>query len=257
MRRDATGVVDAFDRAAPGYLDNYDRRDPEGHAFAVRRRRVAALLDRATAGPVLDLGCGPGVMADEARRRGWRYVGLDASPAMIREAVTRHRALDDVRFVVGDVTALPFDAAQFRVVVCMGVLEYLADAEPAVREMRRVAGAGALVVMTLPNGASPYRRWTRRVYAPVAAGLKRVLGRAEPRPMFRREFRIDACRRLLDACSLRIEAVVGYGYNPLVPPLDKLFPGGAVRAASVLERLGEGGGRGLGTGFIVGARVVA
>ena len=257
MRGDRSEVVDVFDRAAPGYLDAYDRRDPEGQAFTVRRRRVSALLDRVVSGPVLDLGCGPGVMADAVRERGLRYVGLDASPAMIREGVARHRALEHARFVVGDVETLPFDDGQFGAVVCMGVLEYLDDAAPAMREIRRVARAGAFVVMTLPNGASFYRQWTRRVYAPITGALKRLLGRADVPPMRRLEFRIDGCCRLLDAFGLRIEAVVGYGYNPFVPPLDKLFPAGAARVASALERLGEGAARGWGTGFVVGARVRA
>jgi ubiquinone/menaquinone biosynthesis C-methylase UbiE len=255
--REERAVVDVFERAAPHYLGNYDRRDPEGAAFVVRRRRVAAMLDRVTAGPVLDVGCGPGIMADAVRHRGLDYVGVDASPAMIRSARDRYPRADGLEFGVADIAALPFESGHFGGILCMGVLEYLDAAEAAVDEMVRVARSGAFLVMTLPNGASPYRRWTHRVYAPITAGIKRALGRATPSPMPRREFRIDAWCRVLAARGLGVETVVGYGYNPLVPPLDKVVPGVAARLASGLEVCGDSAARGLGTGFIVGARVLA
>jgi ubiquinone/menaquinone biosynthesis C-methylase UbiE len=253
--REERAVVDVFERAAPHYLGNYDRRDPEGAAFVVRRRRVAAMLDRVTAGPVLDVGCGPGIMAAEVRRRGFDYVGVDASPEMIRSA--RERSTDAGRLDLGvaDIAALPFAAGCFGAVLCMGVLEYLGDAEAAVDEMVRVTRPGGLLVMTLPNGASPYRRWTQGVYAPTTAGIKRALGRPTTPAMPRRAFHIAAWCRGLEARGLGIETVVGYGYNPLLPPLDKMFPGAAARLASALEACGDSAARGLGTGFIVGVRV--
>lgn len=69
---------------------------------------------------VLDLGCGPGVLAPHVSRAGARYTGVDASRKLIAFARRHHGA--DGRFVVGDATALPglpeigegsFDAAAF------------------------------------------------------------------------------------------------------------------------------------------------
>jgi ubiquinone/menaquinone biosynthesis C-methylase UbiE len=253
--RDERGAVDVFERAAARYLENYDRRDPEGAAFVVRRRRVIAMLERVSAGPVLDAGCGPAIMADAVRQRGLHYIGVDAAPAMIARACERYHDVDGVELGVADIASLPFERGYFGAVLCMGVLEYLDHAEAAVDEMARVARPGALLVMTLPNAASPYRKWTHRVYAPTTAGLKRALGRPAPPAMRRREFRVGPWCRSLEARGLAIETVVGYGYNPLLPPLDKLLPAAAARVASVLERCGTGPARGAGTGFIVGARV--
>lgn len=255
MPEQGASVIEAFDRAAPRYLDNYDCCNPEGAAFVVRRRRVAAMLDRVTSGPVLDVGCGPGVMADTVRRRGFLYVGVDASPAMIRSARERSSEAGRLEFGIADIAALPFATGCFGAVLCMGVLEYLDDAEGAVDEMVRATRPGGLVVMTLPNSASPYRRWTQRVYAPTTACIKRALGRQTPPPLLRREFRIGAWCRSLEARGLDVEAVVGYGYNPLVPPFDKLFPSAAARLASALEPCGTSAARSLGTGFIVAVRV--
>jgi len=250
-------ALEVFDRTADRYLDNYARRDPEGAAFVIRRRRVAALLGGVTRGPVLDVGCGPGVMADDVRARGFDYVGVDAAPGMIRRALERYGKADGLEFGVADIAALPFEDRRFGAVLCMGVLEYLRDPEAALDEMLRVTQAGGLLVVTLPNGASPYRRWTHGVYAPVTSGIKRALGRGSAAAMFRQEFDLASWTRAVAARGHAIEALIGYGYNPLLPPLDRLFPRVAARAAAALQRLGEGAARGWGTGFIAGVRVRA
>ncbi|WP_346619089.1 class I SAM-dependent methyltransferase [Blastococcus montanus] len=72
---------------------------------------IGALLDREEAarprppGRALDLGCGRGQYTCELARRGWEAVGIDDVPRAIEGA--RRAAVPGVRFVVGDVTALP------------------------------------------------------------------------------------------------------------------------------------------------------
>ncbi|MEV4129266.1 class I SAM-dependent methyltransferase [Nocardia sp. NPDC049707] len=59
-------------------------------------------------GTALDLGCGTGGHAIELARRGWQVTGIDIVPKAIRLATQRaHAAGVDVRFLEGDVTALP------------------------------------------------------------------------------------------------------------------------------------------------------
>ena len=88
-----------------------------------RRTAIPLLLDLLIAQPgerVLDLGCGPGVLAPHLARRRCSLVGVDRSRRLIDAARRAHRGLG--RFHVGDVTALeslqalgqePFDAATF------------------------------------------------------------------------------------------------------------------------------------------------
>src|SRR5688500_9850173 len=72
-----------------------------------RTLAIPALLD--LLGPrrgehILDLGCGPGVLAPHLARAHARYTGIDASPKLIAFARRHHAA--NGRFVLGDVTKL-------------------------------------------------------------------------------------------------------------------------------------------------------
>jgi SAM-dependent methyltransferase len=72
-----------------------------------RRLAIPALLDllQPAAGEhVLDVGCGPGVLAPHVARAGARYTGVDASRKLIRFARAHHGAHG--RFLVGDATRL-------------------------------------------------------------------------------------------------------------------------------------------------------
>jgi ubiquinone/menaquinone biosynthesis C-methylase UbiE len=63
---------------------------------------------------VLDLGCGTGVVAVTAARRGAKVRGLDLSPALLE--VARQNAMVakvDIEFVEGDAEALPHPEAAF------------------------------------------------------------------------------------------------------------------------------------------------
>jgi ubiquinone/menaquinone biosynthesis C-methylase UbiE len=120
---------------------------------AEQRARVLELLALRPGERVADLGCGPGLLAQEMAAK----VGengavdcLDFSSSMIALAQRRCAALACVNVRSGDVSALPYSAGAFDAAVCAQVYEYLADVEPALRELHRVLrpGGRALVVDT-------------------------------------------------------------------------------------------------------------
>jgi SAM-dependent methyltransferase len=88
-----------------------------------RRLAIPALMELlqpAHGEQVLDLGCGPGVLAPHVAAAGAGYTGVDAAGRLIRFARRHHGARG--RFLLGDVTRLPevaglragaFDAAAF------------------------------------------------------------------------------------------------------------------------------------------------
>lgn len=127
-------------------------------AWPERLEREGPLLESTLAsGPsrrILDLGCGPGEHARALAGRGFEVVGVDRSPAMLRQA-TAAPLPPGLSFVEGDLTALgaavegPFGGA-----LCLGnTLPHLADEETLGRFVRGLAAllspGAPLVVQTL------------------------------------------------------------------------------------------------------------
>jgi SAM-dependent methyltransferase len=109
---------------------------------------VGGLLDAARVGAglrVLDLACGPGVVAAAAAECGALPVGVDFSAAMIALARAKHPG---IRFEEGDAEALPFADGSFDAVVANFGVHHVAEPAKAVREAYRVLGPGGRLAFT-------------------------------------------------------------------------------------------------------------
>lgn len=154
-------VASYFDHTAP-YWETVYAADGEtagsfgAHAKQRRRDLVLARLD-AYAGrrclSVLDVGCGPGIFLEAVALRGHRVAGIDLSAAMVRKAGERLAKFGDAVFACrrGDLERIPMESGTVDVVLCLGVLPYLADDRQGVAEMLRVLKAGGLAIVILPN----------------------------------------------------------------------------------------------------------
>ena len=108
----------------------------------VARQTVPSMLDAAeirSGMDVLDVCCGPGVLAAAVVERGGRAVGLDFSPAAVSLAQTQ---VPQARFQQGDAQSLPFPAASFDAVLCGYGLMHVPQPEAALREALRVLRPG-------------------------------------------------------------------------------------------------------------------
>jgi arsenite methyltransferase len=135
-----------FDEAMAERLDALYRKGE-----VVRRRQLAREALAARPGEqLLDVGCGPGFtvaeLLDDVGPRG-RVVGVDVSAPMLAVAAHRCAGTGDVTFLEGDATALPVDDGVFDGVICMQVLEYVADLAAALAEMKRALRPGGRVVV--------------------------------------------------------------------------------------------------------------
>jgi len=128
-----------WQQAASGYSASFARAT---HGF------IDALLDaaRVAAGmQVLDVACGPGLVAGAARLRGAMPTGLDFAAAMIGLARAAHPA---IRFEEGDAEALPFADASFDAVVSNFGIHHVPDPVRAVSEARRVLRPDGRIAFT-------------------------------------------------------------------------------------------------------------
>jgi ubiquinone/menaquinone biosynthesis C-methylase UbiE len=97
---------------------------------------------------VLDVACGPGIVAEALARSAGEVVGCDITPAMLEQARERcdRAGLANVRFLPGRAEALPFEHASFDVVVSRSAVHHFPDPAAAFREMARVVKPAGRVI---------------------------------------------------------------------------------------------------------------
>lgn len=101
---------------------------------------------------VLDLGCAGGFMAEALDDRGATVTGID--PAAEAIAAARAHAAEQHRRIAYDVgvgEALPYPAGAFDAVVCVDVLEHVADLDKVLSEVARVLKPGGLFLFDTIN----------------------------------------------------------------------------------------------------------
>jgi SAM-dependent methyltransferase len=111
-----------------------------------------ALATAARAGErprVLDLGCGDGRIAGLLARNGADVTGVDPSPVALERARSAHRAIEFTSPALDG--TLPFDDGSFGAVVCLNVLEHVADTQRLMSETRRVSLPGAWIALAVPS----------------------------------------------------------------------------------------------------------
>ncbi|MFN3210490.1 MAG: bifunctional 2-polyprenyl-6-hydroxyphenol methylase/3-demethylubiquinol 3-O-methyltransferase UbiG [Roseovarius sp.] len=101
---------------------------------------------------VLDLGCAGGFMAEAMAERGARVTGIDPAKEAIA-AARAHAALSgfDIQYDTGAGEALPYENDAFDAVVCVDVLEHVADLQQVLREVARVLTPGGLFLFDTIN----------------------------------------------------------------------------------------------------------
>jgi ubiquinone/menaquinone biosynthesis C-methylase UbiE len=78
---------------------------------------------------VLDVACGPGLLACEFAKMTAHVTGIDLTPAMIEQAklLQQEKKLNNMTWDVGDVTHLPYNDASFSLVVTRYSFHHLVD----------------------------------------------------------------------------------------------------------------------------------
>ena len=103
------------------------------------------LLGLCSLGDVLDVASGDGALAELVAPRARSVTCLDISDKVIAAAERRLASLDSVRFVRGDMHALPFDDASFDAVMLMNCLTYAERPKDVLGEAGRVLRSGGVV----------------------------------------------------------------------------------------------------------------
>jgi len=89
---------------------------------------------------VLDVACGPGLVACEFAPHARCVTGIDITPQMIEQATKRQKdkQLSNLSWQVGDVSPLPFPDAHFSIVLTRYSFHHFLNPEAVLAEMLRV-----------------------------------------------------------------------------------------------------------------------
>lgn len=158
--------------------EEYDESLPAHVVEHYLRKRLAYIVDHATPGPALDVGCGTGVLAERVADAGFEVTGLDPSPGMLK---VLNRRRPDIPTVVGSGVDLPFPDNSFILTYCVAVMHHVAEPE-AVRqtliEMARVTQPGGKVLIWDHNPHNPYWPYLMR-RVPQDTGAERLIPEEE------------------------------------------------------------------------------
>jgi ubiquinone/menaquinone biosynthesis C-methylase UbiE len=104
---------------------------------------------------VLDVACGPGIIACEYAKLVNHVTGIDITPTLIERAksVQKEEGLNNIEWKVGDVSNLPFNEASFSIVMTRASFHHIVDRKRVLEEMIRVCKIGGkiLVVEVTPD----------------------------------------------------------------------------------------------------------
>jgi ubiquinone/menaquinone biosynthesis C-methylase UbiE len=98
---------------------------------------------------VLDVACGPGLVACAFAGVARHVTGIDLTPAMIAQAqkLQQSKGLTKMTWQVGDVLPLPFADAAFSLVITRYAFHHFLDPQAVLAEMVRVCAPGGTVMV--------------------------------------------------------------------------------------------------------------
>jgi len=251
-------VANYFNKTAGNYFSWYKSDDSWlGYGFRIRKDRVLELFDR-PGGKVLDVGCGPGIMAMELVKRDCDFWGMDLSLEMLKQGNKIFGPNRKVHFFNGTAENLCFSNNAFDAVISMGVIEFVNNDELAIKEMIRVLQPGGILIVAFISKYSPFRLWRDFVFYPPTYFIRRIYYKFAKRPrkphIKQRTYTEKSICKMLDQNHCRVTDIVYCNFNIFLPPLEHFFPRLCVSVSERLEHLCRGNLRWLGGGFIVKAK---
>jgi ubiquinone/menaquinone biosynthesis C-methylase UbiE len=139
--RDA--IIDQFSRQAVPFAQ------VPGHTNEESLQLLLEMADASTQDTVLDVACGPGIVACAFAPHVNHVTCLDITPAMLEQAqsIARQMGLKNVSWQQGEGENLPFADQSFSIVLSRYAFHHCLHPEAVLAEMLRVCRPGGTVVM--------------------------------------------------------------------------------------------------------------
>ena len=133
----------------------WDKLVPRYDEFIEKNWKIykSSLFDKITndvnAGDtILEVACGPGLVALKIANRASKIYAVDISEPMIEKAKKKMQEMEikNIEFSVEDAYSLPFDKEMFDTVICNMALHNMMEPQKALSEMRRVLKPGGRLI---------------------------------------------------------------------------------------------------------------
>ncbi len=121
----------------------------KGHTSRESLDLVVQLSGANSRDEVLDVACGPGIVACAFAPKVRRVTGIDLTPAMIERArkLQKEKGFSNLDWIVGDVQPLPYKSGSFSLAVTRYSFHHFPDPRGVLKEMIRVTRAGGRVMV--------------------------------------------------------------------------------------------------------------
>ncbi|MEJ8473247.1 class I SAM-dependent DNA methyltransferase [Roseibium algae] len=175
--KDPDAIADYYDQWAVSYdqtLATWDYAAP-GEAAALI---VPHLVSEAT---ILDVGCGTGLVSEALGKHGSFHIhGIDLSEVSLKQAEARG-TYDQLLCHNMDNLPLPLGLDAYDAALSVGVLTYIEDAEPLLRDLCRCVRSGGVITFTQRTDLWEKRDFAALIEEFAVQNLWTVLHTSEPR----------------------------------------------------------------------------
>lgn len=136
-------ILDQFTRQAVPFATSTQIRNEDA------LNRIVEMAEAGVEDTVLDVACGPGLLACAFARVARHVTGIDLTPKMLEQAreLQRKQGLQNLTWQEGDVQPLPYPDASFSIVSTRFAFHHFLDPLSVLKEMRRVCKPGGRVVV--------------------------------------------------------------------------------------------------------------
>jgi SAM-dependent methyltransferase len=214
-----------FRSTLPYWEQIYTDTTVYGRIYQERAARAIGYLDcvdLAYGAPVLEIGCGPGIITAAIARKGFTVSAVDSLPEMVE----RTRTLTEQSGVgskvcaqVGDIDRLPFPDACFDLVMVIGVSEWLVSLTRPLLEISRVLRRRGHLIISADNNW-PLHQILDPVFNPAIKPIKTCVGKIlrsmrlrTVQPRFH-AYSLGAFDEQLANCGFEKSASQTFGFGP-------------------------------------------
>lgn len=148
---------------AEAYFENNAMRYKEDHYLRnkfhpkwVRHKKILELIkefEPTINSNILDIGCGPGFLALDLAKIGYRGTGMDTSKKMIELSsnLFDDSNIPNWNFKIGDAENTGFKDGEFDCIIASGVIEYMNEDYKMLKEMNRILKPNGYLIINVTN----------------------------------------------------------------------------------------------------------